>query len=80
VALTAVALVADGRPRRYADLLLHAMGGRHDAVLELYEAVFCLDLLSELGVTFNRPVPEPVDDARRERLVGALAARLDGAR
>jgi hypothetical protein len=67
VALTAVALLADGRPRLYADLLLHAMGGRRDAVLDLYEAVFCLDLLSEMGVTFNRPVPDPVDHARRER-------------
>ena len=77
VALTAVSLAAAGRPSLYADLLLEAMGGRRDALLDLYEAVFCLDLLSEMGVRFNRREPVPVDAVRQRRLGALLAARLD---
>ncbi len=76
-ALTRVSLVAAGHDTVYADLLLEAMDGDADEALWLYEAVFCLDLLGEMGQVFNRAEAAPRDDAVVARLTVLLQDRLD---
>jgi hypothetical protein len=73
-ALTKVSLVAAGQPTDDVDAWLDDLAP-DAAAFDLYCAVFCLDLLGEAGVTFDREVPTPDDQQRAERLV-ALASRL----
>jgi hypothetical protein len=76
-ALTKVALVAHGHATTYAAFLLDALGGDGDGLMPLYESLFCVDLLSEAGLAFNRDEPEPPDPARHARLEALLRDRLD---
>ena len=76
-ALTKVSLVAAGLSTDYVDawLQLVAPGPAELDAFDVYSAVFCLDLLSEAGVLFNRGRPEAQDEPRTRRLV-ALAASV----
>lgn len=76
-ALTRVSLAAADLPTDYVDAWLQeiAPDGPAQTAFGVYCAVFCLDLLSEDGVTFNRAEPAVVDRDRSERLVD-LASRL----
>jgi aminoglycoside phosphotransferase (APT) family kinase protein len=78
VALTRTALLAHGDDTDYiaewsAALALAPAQAR---ALELYTALFCVNLLSELGQRFNRAAPEPVEPDRVARLLRALDAAL----
>jgi hypothetical protein len=76
-ALTRVSLVAAGQTTEYVDAWLEALApdGPALAAFDLYCAAFCLDLLSERGLAFNREEPVVLDDARTGRLLDE-AARL----
>ena len=79
-ALTRVSLVAAGRPTDYVDAWLELLAPDADArtAFDLYTAVFCLGLLSEEGVVFNRGAPAPADEQRTRRLVSLASGLLDG--
>ncbi len=79
-ALTRVSLVAADRPTDYVDAWLALLAPDADArsAFDLYCAVFCLDLLSEDGVVFNRGAPAPADEQRTRRLVHLASGLLDG--
>jgi len=76
-ALTKVSLVAADLPTDYVDawlaLLAPDRSGR--TAFDVYCAVFCLDLISEVGVAFNRDAPPVEERERTERLL-RLAHRL----
>ena len=76
-ALTRVALVSAHQPTGYVEEWLRAVGAVPGPAYDLYCAVFCLDLLSEDGLAFNRDEPVTVDAARAERLI-ALAGEVLG--
>lgn len=65
VALTRVSLLARGSDASvYVDALIRALGFGRPARLALYEAVFAVDLLAEMGTRFNRDEPAAVDPAQ----------------
>ncbi|MCW2543227.1 MAG: hypothetical protein JWM40_779 [Frankiales bacterium] len=70
-ALTKVALVASGAQTDYVAEWLRQEQPDAAALdaFNVYCAVFCMDLLSESGVTFNRDEPEELEQARMGRLV-----------
>lgn len=73
-ALTKVALTAAAAPLGYVEAWLEQLApdGPAAEAFGLYCAVFCLDLLSEAGLAFNRAAPVVVEQERVERLI-ALA-------
>jgi aminoglycoside phosphotransferase (APT) family kinase protein len=79
-ALTRVSLVATGRPTDYVEAWLALLAPDADArtAFDLCTAVFCLGLLSEDGVVFNRGTPAPADEQRTRRLVSLATGLLDG--
>jgi hypothetical protein len=78
-ALTKVSLVAADLPTDYVDAWLSALAPDRPArtAFDVYCAVFCLDLISEVGATFNRDAPTVEERERTERLL-RLASRLVG--
>lgn len=76
-ALTKVSLVAAGQPTDYVEAWLEELAPDAGA-FDLYCAVSCLDLLSEVGVVFNRGAPTPGDEQREQRLVALASGLLDG--
>ena len=78
-ALTKVALAAAAEPLDYVDAWLEQLTpeGPAAAAFDLYCAVFCLDLLSEAGLAFNRAEPVVVEQERAERLVALAQQALE---
>ncbi len=68
VGLTNAALLSLGFDTDYVGYWLDAIGANRQqrTIVTLYTLVFCLNLMSELGQTFNRPVM--FDEARAETL------------
>jgi aminoglycoside phosphotransferase (APT) family kinase protein len=70
IALTHMSLKAAGHETSYINHWLDAYAAtdqqRH--IMHLYTALYCLGFMAELGTTFNRPTPEPVDATHSERL------------
>jgi Ser/Thr protein kinase RdoA (MazF antagonist) len=78
-ALTTVSLVAADLSTDYVDAWLELLSPDADArtAFDLYCAVFCLDLLSEDGLAFNRETPVALDEPRTRRLVELAAGVLE---
>jgi aminoglycoside phosphotransferase (APT) family kinase protein len=81
VALTRVSLLAAGMdPSVYIETLLDALALERPRRLELYEAVFAIDLLAEMGTRFNRDEPVPVSRVRRRALTEIAETALTALR
>lgn len=84
VALTRMSLLSRAYDTGYIDAWLAALdpvpAQDREALLrlDLYTAVFCVDLLAELGQRFNKVGPEPVDPASVARLLTVLDELVDG--
>jgi aminoglycoside phosphotransferase (APT) family kinase protein len=78
ISLTRTALVNAGHDQDYVDSWceLLALGPEQHAALCFYTALFCADFLGELGHSFNREDPIPVDASRLQRLLGLLDEQL----
>lgn len=77
-ALTKAALVASDHVTDYVDYWLEQVrpSEQQRAAFQLYTAMFCVDLVSEMGHRFNREEPEPVDVGRLRRLEQCLHEAL----
>jgi aminoglycoside phosphotransferase (APT) family kinase protein len=80
LALTRCALLSQGDSLDYAEYWREALALDRDRerALRLYTALFCVDLLSEIGGRFNRAEPIAFEAGRVDRLRDALAGQLAG--
>lgn len=80
IALTRTSLLRNGENTRYIDVWMKTSGREEDQeTLDLYTAVFCLDLISEYGMRFNGNVPQtrPEDLLVLEELLAQLLQKLN---
>ena len=78
VGLTQMALLSSGYDTDYIDAwteALHVTAQQRKAVT-LYTAMYCVDFISEMGQSFNKDIPEPVDDQVRDYLLRILDCLL----
>ena len=73
-ALTRVALASLGHDSDYVDhwLRLLAPSPEQARAFSIYTAMYCVDLLSEIGHRFNQAEPVAIDRARLDRLLDLL--------
>lgn len=79
-ALTQAALVALGYDTDYVDAWLDSIRASTEdrRAVQIYTAMYCVDLLSELGMRFNKHEDAPVDRGRMERLSRLLDSLIGG--
>ena len=78
VALTRMSLINLGYDLDYISFWCDCLklSAIENAVLNLYTCVFCVVFMSEIGQSFNKERPEPIDRQRIQRLVDILDSLL----
>ena len=78
VGLIRVALLANGHGLEYADAWVDVLRPHREQreALDFYTALFCLDFISEVGHSFNRAQPAPVERTYIERLEKLIDCHL----
>ena len=78
VALTRMSLINLGYDLDYISFWCGGLklSATEHAVLNLYTCVFCVDFMSEIGQSFNKERPEPIDRQRIKRLADILDGLL----